>query len=102
RAMGEEILAIAPCRSVHTLFMKKPIDIAFVDKRAMVLKSYSNVTPGKFLKARKAVLVLERFHTAGPWLVAGTTLSELMHDEALCKYLSKGESSNEDMSGVQQ
>ena len=40
---------IKPCNSIHTFFMKFPIDVVFVDKNLKVRKVKRNVPPGKFI-----------------------------------------------------
>ncbi len=39
------------CGSLHTFFMRFPIDIVFLDKRGRVLKSAANVKPFKLVAA---------------------------------------------------
>lgn len=41
---GEGLL-IKPCSSIHTFFMKFPIDAVFLSRRFKVLKTYSNLAP---------------------------------------------------------
>ena len=40
-----EGLYIAPCTSVHTFFMRFPIDAAFLDRSGRVLRVYRNLRP---------------------------------------------------------
>lgn len=56
------VLALAPCKSVHTIGMRYALDIAFVDRHGFVLRSERNVRPGRLLSCRRAVFVLERPH----------------------------------------
>ena len=44
-----EGLWIKSCSSIHTYFMKFPIDVAFVDKNLKVTKISQSVTPGRLL-----------------------------------------------------
>jgi uncharacterized membrane protein (UPF0127 family) len=44
-------LLFRQCSSVHTLFMRFPIDILFIDKKGKVLRSRPNVRPFKFVAA---------------------------------------------------
>jgi uncharacterized membrane protein (UPF0127 family) len=44
-------LLFKKCSSLHTLFMRFPIDIAFIDKRGKVLKLSKAVKPFKFVAA---------------------------------------------------
>lgn len=41
----EEGLWIEPCDSVHTFFMRFPIDVAFVDRAGVVLRRYDELKP---------------------------------------------------------
>ena len=40
-----EALAIAPCASIHTFFMKFPIDAVFLDRRGRVVRAVPDLTP---------------------------------------------------------
>lgn len=52
-------LWITPCQSVHTLFMRYTIDVAFVDRESRVL-SVSTLKPWRLSRwARKATGVIE-------------------------------------------
>ncbi|SHH96974.1 DUF192 domain-containing protein [Clostridium grantii] len=42
-----QCLIIYPCKSIHTFFMKFPIDAVFIDKNYKVLKILKNIKPGK-------------------------------------------------------
>lgn len=69
---GDVVLAILQCRSVHTFGMRYALDIAFVDKHGVVLRSEREVMPGRLLGCKGAVLVLERPHDASKqWFDAG-------------------------------
>lgn len=78
RGLSEgEGLLIVPCSSVHTLFMRFPIDVAFLDRDGRVVNAYSSVPPFRVLVggrgARMALElpagVLARTGTvAGDWL----------------------------------
>lgn len=46
---SNEGLVIKPCFSVHTFFMKFPIDILFVNKKNEIIALYENVKPWKIL-----------------------------------------------------
>ena len=39
------------CRSVHTFFMKKDIDIIALNKQGKIIKIYNNVSPNKIIFA---------------------------------------------------
>ena len=45
-----EALWIKPCFSVHTFFMKFPIDVLYLDKRNQVIASVSNLSPNRMTR----------------------------------------------------
>lgn len=56
-----EWLVLCPCRTVHTLFMRYAIDLAFIDARGTVLRVTRDVPPGvPWLGCASARAVLER------------------------------------------
>ncbi|HCF71280.1 MAG TPA: DUF192 domain-containing protein [Syntrophomonas sp.] len=56
---GEGML-ITPCKSVHTFFMRFPIDVIYLDRDLRVVALYENVPEGKTLPFYKnAYSVLE-------------------------------------------
>ena len=55
---GEGIL-LEPAPSVHTFFMRFPIDVVFLDKSNTILKIVHGLRPWRAAGARKAVAVLE-------------------------------------------
>lgn len=59
---GNRVLVLIPCKSVHTIGMRYALDIAFVDRNGIVLRSERNVKPGRVLSCRGATFVLERPH----------------------------------------
>ena len=62
------VLVLAPCNDVHTFGMLMSIDVAFVDKHGLVTRSDRDVGPGRRLRCKKAVAVLERqANGAAPW-----------------------------------
>lgn len=54
-----EALVIKPCTSIHTFFMRFPIDIIFVDKNGRAIKLISSMEPfkltGIYFKASFAI-----------------------------------------------
>ena len=46
---NNEGLLLKPSNSIHTLFMKFPIDVIFVDKRNQIIEIYHEVKPFKIL-----------------------------------------------------
>lgn len=57
---------IVPCESVHTFFMKFPIDLVYIDKRKRVKKVRSSVRPWRLSACLSARSIIE--------LPAGTIL----------------------------
>lgn len=48
------------CRAVHTCFMRRLLDVAFLDARGQVIEVYQAVGPWRFLSCPGATSVLER------------------------------------------
>lgn len=65
------VTLLAPCRDVHTLGMRHPIDVAFLDVTGRVVEAQRAVAPGRRLRCAGAVAALERFAGEGPWLREG-------------------------------
>jgi hypothetical protein len=53
-------LLIPRCASVHTFWMRFPLDIAFLDERGEVIEERLSVPPRRLLSQRAAKAVLER------------------------------------------
>lgn len=41
-----QCMIITPCKSIHTFFMKYPIDVVFIDKNYRVIEIIKNMAPG--------------------------------------------------------
>jgi uncharacterized protein len=52
-------LLIPRCRSVHTLGMRFPLDLVFLDDDGRVIELHSGVPPGRFIRCAAAMAVLE-------------------------------------------
>lgn len=52
-------LCFPKCRSIHTFFMKKNIDVIMVDKNNKVIAIYKNVSKNKIIYNKKAYYVYE-------------------------------------------
>lgn len=65
---------LTPCCDIHTFGMRFPIDVAFVDKRGVVIAAYKRVLPARRLRCRAARMVLERRSSKGAWFEAGQTV----------------------------
>ena len=57
-SQGEGLL-LAPCNSIHTLFMRVPIDVVFLNKKNMVTKIIRAMQPFRFGMALNSSSVLE-------------------------------------------
>lgn len=69
---GQAII-LKPCNSIHTFFMRFPIDVLFVDKDNQVIKALSSLAPFSFSPIYiRAKLAIE--------LPAGTILSTLTQE----------------------
>jgi uncharacterized protein len=53
-------LAIPRCRAVHTIGMRFPLEILFLDRDRRVVARRPAVGPGRFVRDPRAVAVLER------------------------------------------
>jgi len=53
------VLIIAPCSSVHTFFMRCPIDVVFVSRDGTVTKACRSVKPWRAAGSLKAFAVVE-------------------------------------------
>jgi len=56
---ADEGLLLTPCAQVHTLGMRYPLDIIFLDKAGKVLKCVEALKPNRFSAASKAHHTLE-------------------------------------------
>jgi len=54
-----EALLIEPCNSVHTCWMRFPIDVLFMDANGCILEIRENVQPFRLVWNRRARAVLE-------------------------------------------
>jgi hypothetical protein len=52
-------LAIAPCNTIHTFFMRFAIDVVFVSRQGMVRKIRTNVKPWRLSGSLTAFAVIE-------------------------------------------
>ena len=72
----EGVLAMVPCRDIHTAGMKSPIDVAFVDACGTILEAHRRVGPFRRLRNRQAVCVIERISRCeSPWFRQGERLA---------------------------
>ena len=60
---AEEGLLLLPCRAVHMLGMRYPLDVAFLDREGRVVAAYPDLAPGGRTKYhREAWAALELAH----------------------------------------
>jgi uncharacterized membrane protein (UPF0127 family) len=73
----EEGILLRPAGSVHTAFMRFPIDVVFVDRDGEVLRVAEALPPWRTASARgaKAVVELAAGAAAAAGLVAGQRLA---------------------------
>lgn len=71
---GQGVLLLAPCSSVHSLWMAAPIDVAFIDAQGAVLAVHRALAPRRFRSCRGAIATLERYAQPGSWLQPGDVL----------------------------
>jgi len=48
-----EAILIKPCNSIHTFFMRFPIDVLFVNENMEVVKKIEGLKPGKIITPQK-------------------------------------------------
>lgn len=76
---AHEGLLIAPCSSIHTIGMRYPIDVVFLDREGCVLRVFAEVRAGRmrFAPGARAVLELRSGIAAQHGLRPGVRLPEL-------------------------
>jgi uncharacterized membrane protein (UPF0127 family) len=67
-------MVIAPTNSIHTFFMKFPIDVLFVRRDGRVTKVRSRVPPGRLVVSPTAFAVIETAAGGGAGVAAGDYL----------------------------
>ncbi len=67
----EGTLLLVPCNDVHTIAMRRPIDVAFVAADGTVIESKRAVPPNRRLRNGGASATLERFASDEPWYEEG-------------------------------
>jgi protein-S-isoprenylcysteine O-methyltransferase Ste14/uncharacterized membrane protein (UPF0127 family) len=76
---------IVPCKGIHTLGMKFPIDVLFLDSQGMALKWFSNLTPNKIsqvIPSSHSVLELPANSISETDIQIGDHI-QVIHDEHL-------------------
>ena len=70
-------LLIEPCSSIHTFFMRFPIDVVFIDRDSRVVRMAENVKPWRIMlggKGAHAVVELAGGVLAGTAITVGDQL----------------------------
>ena len=79
-----EGLLIAPCRSIHTFFMRFPIDVLALDREGNVLQTAKIVPPWRtFLGPKNTFAIVEAASGALSDTLIGTRISILVDDSRL-------------------
>jgi uncharacterized membrane protein (UPF0127 family) len=71
-----EALILAPCSTIHTAFMRFPLDLVFLDRTGRVLKTSSGVRPWRARMSWRAFAVVEL--AAGSLERSGTTADDVV------------------------
>ncbi|MBR2521868.1 MAG: DUF192 domain-containing protein [Coriobacteriales bacterium] len=66
-----QLMALLSCKSVHTMFMKYPIDVAFVDELGIVSKVCTAMPRGRIVYCKGAVCAFERRSVDEDWFKPG-------------------------------
>ncbi len=74
-------VALVGCSSIHTMWMKYPLDVAFVSSDGVVTAAYRQVPPFRFLGSRGSWYVLERPSQGGYWPEVGDVLDASLEEE---------------------
>ncbi|MDE8702055.1 DUF192 domain-containing protein [Adlercreutzia equolifaciens] len=69
------VMVFPRCRDVHTLTMRRNLDILFVDEAGRVLEVHRKVRPKSRLRCPRAFGAVERFAQPGPWFQRGDVIS---------------------------
>ena len=75
----DECLLLEPASTVHTLFMRFPIDVVFLDRERRVLRIIESVRPWRIAVQRGATSVLEL--AAGAAGRAGLQVGDVLRTE---------------------
>ena len=87
RLTADEALYLAPCASVHTLFMRYAIDVAFVDRSGRVLEVERDLKPFRVAWCWRAHAAVE--------LVAGGALRHGVRAGSVLKGAADAPAGNE-------
>jgi len=71
-----EALILAPCSTIHTAFMRFPLDLVFLDRTGRVLKTSAGVRPWRVRVSWRAFAVVEL--ASGSLERSGTTPDDVV------------------------
>jgi hypothetical protein len=80
-----EALILLPCQSIHTCFMRFPIDVVFVDREGVVLRTLEMMKPYRFspvIAHSHLVVELPGGRLADTGTMTGDHLQLLIKEEA--------------------
>ncbi|MFA9397888.1 MAG: DUF192 domain-containing protein [Clostridiaceae bacterium] len=58
-----DAILIKPCNSIHTFFMKFPIDVIFLNEEMKIVKKIENLQPSKIVFPVKSSVMVMEFKT---------------------------------------
>jgi uncharacterized protein len=70
----DDALVLERCRSIHTVGMRVPLDVVFVDREWRPLRVVYGLAPGRFAGCRGAHAAIEIRAGEGDRLLAGLSL----------------------------
>jgi uncharacterized protein len=71
---ADSVLIIAPCESIHTFFMRFPIDVVFVRRDGTVARAFADVPKRRIRAAWRGFAALE--FAAGAVVKSGTAIGD--------------------------
>ena len=60
-AAWKGVLVLVPCSDIHTWFIRRSIDVAFVDSQGIVLDACKSLPPRRRRRCKGACFTLERW-----------------------------------------
>ncbi|MBN2793970.1 MAG: DUF192 domain-containing protein [Clostridia bacterium] len=75
-SMNKEGYLFRNCKSIHTCFMKFPIDVVGIDENFQVMEIHSKIVPWKFVWMRKDVKHIIEMKTDAFSINIGDVISE--------------------------
>ena len=72
----EGALLLIPCNDIHTVAMRRPIDVAFIAHDGTVVEAQRGVGPNRRLRNASAVATLERIASNEDWYERGDRIQK--------------------------